>query len=64
MRENDTVEAIVPEVIGWRRAIHANPELGFAEGETAVQRTNRDLAVPSDPPLETSERSTNHGKDS
>ncbi|TIQ34397.1 MAG: amidohydrolase [Mesorhizobium sp.] len=36
MRENDKVEAIVPEVVGWRQAIHANPELGFAEHETAA----------------------------
>ncbi|MDX8482014.1 M20 aminoacylase family protein [Mesorhizobium sp. VK24D] len=36
MRENDRIAAIVPEVIGWRRHIHANPELGFAEHETAA----------------------------
>ena len=36
MKKNDGVEAIVPEVIGWRRHIHANPELGFAEHETAA----------------------------
>ncbi|WP_083355237.1 amidohydrolase [Mesorhizobium sp. ORS 3428] len=35
MRENDRVEAIVPEAIGWRQHIHANPELGFAEHKTA-----------------------------
>ncbi|MDX8466363.1 amidohydrolase [Mesorhizobium sp. VK23B] len=36
MRKNDKVTEIVPEVIGWRQAIHANPELGFAEHETAA----------------------------
>ncbi|UCI06610.1 amidohydrolase [Mesorhizobium sp. B1-1-8] len=36
MRENDKVEAIIAEAIGWRRHIHANPELGFAEHETAA----------------------------
>ncbi|TIT88545.1 MAG: amidohydrolase, partial [Mesorhizobium sp.] len=36
MRENDGIAAIVSEVIGWRQAIHANPELGFAEHETAA----------------------------
>jgi len=36
MRKNDKVAAIVPEVVGWRRHIHANPELGFAEHETAA----------------------------
>ena len=36
MQENDGVAAIVPEVIGWREHIHANPELGFAEHETAA----------------------------
>lgn len=36
MRMNDKVAAIVPEVIGWRQTIHANPELGFAEDETAA----------------------------
>ncbi|AZO08960.1 MULTISPECIES: amidohydrolase [unclassified Mesorhizobium] len=36
MQENDEVAAIVPEATGWRRYIHANPELGFAEHETAA----------------------------
>ncbi|MEW6634550.1 MAG: amidohydrolase [Pseudomonadota bacterium] len=36
MQENDRVAAIVPQVIGWRQHIHANPELGFAEHETAA----------------------------
>jgi len=36
MRKNDKVAAIVPEVVGWRRHIHANPELGFVEHETAA----------------------------
>ena len=36
MQENDEVAAIVPEAIGWRHKIHANPELGFAEHETAA----------------------------
>ena len=34
--ENDRVSEIVPEVVGWRRHIHANPELGFAEHATAA----------------------------
>lgn len=36
MRQNDKVAAIVPEVVGWRRHIHASPELGFVEHETAA----------------------------
>lgn len=36
MQKNDRVAAIVPEVISWRQVIHANPELGFAEHETAA----------------------------
>jgi len=36
MHENDRIEAIVPDAIGWRQHIHANPELGFAEHETAA----------------------------
>jgi hippurate hydrolase len=35
MLHNDPVAAITPEVTGWRHAIHANPELGFQEHETA-----------------------------
>jgi hippurate hydrolase len=33
---NDIIAAIVPEVTGWRRHIHAHPELGFAEHDTAA----------------------------
>jgi hippurate hydrolase len=33
---DDAVAAIVPETIVWRRHIHANPELGFAEHKTAA----------------------------
>lgn len=36
MHANDRVAEIVPEVIGWRQRIHANPELGFVEHETAA----------------------------
>jgi hippurate hydrolase len=36
MQNNDRVSEIVPEVVGWRRHIHANPELGFAEHQTAA----------------------------
>ncbi len=32
---NDAVAAITAEVVGWRHLIHANPELGFRERETA-----------------------------
>ncbi|MES0100930.1 amidohydrolase [Mesorhizobium sp. M0019] len=35
MLHNDPVAALTPEVIGWRHRIHANPELGFNEYETA-----------------------------
>ncbi|QCI63089.1 amidohydrolase [Phreatobacter stygius] len=35
MRHNDPVAAVTPEVIAWRHEIHANPELGFREHETA-----------------------------
>ena len=35
MLHNDPVAAVVPEVIAWRHRIHANPELGFQEHETA-----------------------------
>jgi amidohydrolase len=35
MLYNDLVAALTPEVIGWRHHIHANPELGFNEHETA-----------------------------
>lgn len=33
---NDRVAEITPEVIAWRKHIHANPELGFAEHKTAA----------------------------
>ena len=36
MPANDGVAEIAPEVIAWRKHIHANPELGFAEHETAA----------------------------
>ncbi|MBC8036670.1 MAG: amidohydrolase, partial [Rhizobiales bacterium] len=35
MIPNDPIAALTPEVIGWRHHIHANPELGFKEHETA-----------------------------
>ena len=35
MLHNDPIAAITPEVIAWRQHIHANPELGFQEHETA-----------------------------
>ncbi|ESX74205.1 amidohydrolase [Mesorhizobium sp. M0027] len=35
MLHNDPIAALTPEVIGWRHHIHANPELGFNEYETA-----------------------------
>lgn len=35
MLHNDPIVAITPEVVGWRHHIHANPELGFHEHETA-----------------------------
>ena len=36
MPANDGVAEIAPEVIAWRKHIHANPDLGFAEHETAA----------------------------
>lgn len=36
MPANDSVAEIAPEVIAWRKHIHANPELGFSEHETAA----------------------------
>ncbi|MEP6564406.1 MAG: amidohydrolase [Mesorhizobium sp.] len=35
MLHNDPVTALTPQVIAWRQHIHANPELGFNEHETA-----------------------------
>ena len=35
MIQNDVVARLAPEVITWRHRIHANPELGFEERETA-----------------------------
>jgi amidohydrolase len=35
MPPNDPVAALAPEVISWRHQIHANPELGLQEHETA-----------------------------
>jgi hippurate hydrolase len=36
MRPNDPVTALTPEVVAWRHAIHAQPELGFHEHRTAA----------------------------
>ncbi|PLP57974.1 amidohydrolase [Mesorhizobium loti] len=36
MPTNDRVAEIASEVIAWRKHIHANPELGFVEHETAA----------------------------
>jgi amidohydrolase len=33
---NDPVAAATPEVVAWRQAIHAHPELGFQEHRTAA----------------------------
>ena len=35
MLHNDPIAALTPDVIAWRHHIHANPELGFEEHETA-----------------------------
>jgi len=35
MLHNNRIAAITPEVVAWRHAIHANPELGFHEHRTA-----------------------------
>ncbi|MCV9937049.1 amidohydrolase [Boseaceae bacterium BT-24-1] len=35
MLHNDPIAALTPEVVAWRHHIHANPELGFQEVETA-----------------------------
>lgn len=35
MLHNDPIAAITPDMIAWRHAIHANPEIGFEERETA-----------------------------
>ena len=32
----EAVERVTPQVVGWRRDLHANPELGFAETRTAA----------------------------
>jgi hippurate hydrolase len=47
MLPNDPVAAVTPEVIAWRQAIHANPELGFQEHATArfVAETLRGLGL-------------------
>ena len=34
-RVEAAVEAVTPRVVDWRRDLHANPELGFAETRTA-----------------------------
>ena len=36
MLRNDLVATITPDVVAWRHHIHANPELGFQEHETAL----------------------------
>ena len=35
MLHNDPIAAVTPEVVAWRKHIHANPELGFHEQRTA-----------------------------
>lgn len=35
MLHNDPIAKLTPEVVAWRHHIHANPELGFHEVETA-----------------------------
>ena len=35
MLHNDPIAKLTPEVVAWRHHIHANPELGFQEVETA-----------------------------
>jgi len=35
MLHNDPIAKLTPEVVAWRHHIHANPELGFLEVETA-----------------------------
>ncbi|SEL92504.1 hippurate hydrolase [Bosea lupini] len=35
MLHNDPIARLTPEVVAWRHHIHANPELGFQEVETA-----------------------------
>jgi hippurate hydrolase len=47
MLHNDPVAATTPEVVAWRHAIHANPELGFQEHKTAafVARTLRSFGI-------------------
>lgn len=36
MMIKDTLDAIVPEMIAWRRYLHRHPELSFQESETAA----------------------------
>jgi amidohydrolase len=36
MLHNNRIAAVTPEVVAWRHAIHANPELGFHEHQTAA----------------------------
>ena len=36
MSHNDRIAAVTPEVVAWRHAIHAHPELGFREYRTAA----------------------------
>jgi hippurate hydrolase len=36
MLHNNRIAAITPQVVAWRHAIHANPELGFHEHTTAA----------------------------
>ena len=36
MLHNNRIAAVTPEVVAWRHAIHANPELGFHEHKTAA----------------------------
>jgi amidohydrolase len=36
MLHNDPIAAVTPQVIAWRHVIHAHPELGFQEHQTAA----------------------------
>ncbi len=36
MDVKEQIEKIMPELVGWRRHLHAHPELAFEEKETAA----------------------------